>query len=67
MKGVLYSDSAVAGEAAGLGMGLLLAGTASDKVGPPFAVGKGRIVTVGVSVGEELRGRFATPSWLPST
>mmetsp|Transcript_45917 Transcript_45917/g.85735 ORF Transcript_45917/g.85735 Transcript_45917/m.85735 type:complete len:1044 (+) Transcript_45917:91-3222(+) len=31
MKGVLYSDSAVAGEAAGIGMGLLLAGTASDK------------------------------------
>jgi len=31
MKGVLYSDSAVAGEAAGIGMGLLLAGTGSDK------------------------------------
>ena len=28
---MLYTDSAVAGEAAGLGLGLLLAGTASDK------------------------------------
>ena len=28
---MLYTDSAVAGEAAGIGMGLLLAGSASDK------------------------------------
>ncbi len=34
LKGVLYTDDAVAGEAAGLSMGLLLAGTgASEKVG----------------------------------
>ena len=32
LKAVLYTDSAVAGEAAGLAMGLLLAGRASDKV-----------------------------------
>ncbi|GAX76891.1 hypothetical protein CEUSTIGMA_g4337.t1 [Chlamydomonas eustigma] len=31
IKNVLYSDSAVAGEAAGIGMGLLLAGSASEK------------------------------------
>jgi 26S proteasome regulatory subunit N2 len=31
MRTVLYGDSAVAGEAAGIGMGLLLAGTGSDK------------------------------------
>lgn len=31
IKNVLYNDSAVAGEAAGIGMGLLLAGTGSDK------------------------------------
>eukprot|EP00854_Cymbomonas_tetramitiformis_P002915 gene2915-3727_t len=31
IKGVLYSESAVAGEAAGIGMGLLLAGTGSEK------------------------------------
>jgi 26S proteasome regulatory subunit N2 len=31
MKNVLYTDNAVAGEAAGLGLGLLLAGTNSDK------------------------------------
>jgi 26S proteasome regulatory subunit N2 len=31
LKNVLYTDSAVAGEAAGLGLGLLLAGTASEK------------------------------------
>ena len=32
LKAVLYTDSAVAGEAAGLAMGLLLAGRSSDKV-----------------------------------
>lgn len=37
MKGVLYSDSAVAGEAAGYGMGLLLAGTMSDKAAEMLA------------------------------
>lgn len=31
IKNVLYTDSAVAGEAAGIAMGLLLVGTASDK------------------------------------
>ncbi len=31
VKNVLYADSAVAGEAAGISMGLLMAGTASDK------------------------------------
>lgn len=31
MKNILYTDSAVAGEAAGLGLGLLLAGSGSDK------------------------------------
>jgi 26S proteasome regulatory subunit N2 len=31
IKGVLYTDSAVAGESAGIGMGLLLVGSASDK------------------------------------
>lgn len=31
IKNILYTDSAVAGEAAGIGMGLLLAGSASDK------------------------------------
>jgi 26S proteasome regulatory subunit N2 len=31
VKGVLYTDSAVAGEAAGLAMGLLQVGSASDK------------------------------------
>eukprot|EP00195_Chlamydomonas_chlamydogama_P008069 CAMPEP_0202901100 /NCGR_PEP_ID=MMETSP1392-20130828/13237_1 /ASSEMBLY_ACC=CAM_ASM_000868 /TAXON_ID=225041 /ORGANISM="Chlamydomonas chlamydogama, Strain SAG 11-48b" /LENGTH=1014 /DNA_ID=CAMNT_0049587599 /DNA_START=141 /DNA_END=3185 /DNA_ORIENTATION=+ len=31
IKNVLYTDSAVAGEAAGIGMGLLMAGSATDK------------------------------------
>ncbi|CAL1384481.1 unnamed protein product [Linum trigynum] len=31
IKSVLYTDSAVAGEAAGIGMGLLMVGTASEK------------------------------------
>jgi hypothetical protein len=31
LKNVLYTDSAVTGEAAGIGMGLLLVGTASEK------------------------------------
>lgn len=31
LKGVLYTDSAVAGEAAGISMGLIMAGSASDK------------------------------------
>ncbi len=31
MKNVLYTDSAVAGEAAGISMGLLMLGSASDK------------------------------------
>ena len=31
IKNVLYTDSAVAGEAAGIGMGLLMVGTASEK------------------------------------
>ncbi|XP_066330212.1 26S proteasome non-ATPase regulatory subunit 1 homolog A-like [Miscanthus floridulus] len=31
IKNILYTDSAVAGEAAGIGMGLLLVGTASEK------------------------------------
>ena len=30
IKNVLYTDSAVAGEAAGIGMGLLMVGTASE-------------------------------------
>lgn len=33
IKTVLYSDSAVAGEAAGISMGLLMVGTASEKAG----------------------------------
>eukprot|EP00899_Mesostigma_viride_P015362 jgi/Mesvir1/23827/Mv10633-RA.2 len=37
LKGVLYTDSAVAGEAAGIGMGLLLAGTASEKAAEMLA------------------------------
>lgn len=31
IKNVLYTDSAVAGEAAGISMGLLMVGTGSDK------------------------------------
>jgi 26S proteasome regulatory subunit N2 len=31
IKNILYTDSAVAGEAAGIGMGLLMVGTASEK------------------------------------
>ena len=31
LKNVLYTDSAVAGEAAGLGMGLLMAGSGTEK------------------------------------
>ena len=31
VKNVLYTDSAVAGEAAGISMGLLMVGSASDK------------------------------------
>jgi 26S proteasome regulatory subunit N2 len=31
LKNVLYTDSAVTGEAAGIGMGLLLVGTVSEK------------------------------------
>lgn len=31
IKSVLYTDSAVAGEAAGISMGLLMVGTASEK------------------------------------
>jgi 26S proteasome regulatory subunit N2 len=37
LKSVLYTDSAVAGEAAGLAMGMLLAGRASDKTGEMLA------------------------------
>jgi 26S proteasome regulatory subunit N2 len=37
LKSVLYTDSAVAGEAAGLAMGLLLAGRASDKTAEMMA------------------------------
>ena len=31
LKGVLYTDSAIAGEAAGLALGMLCAGSATDK------------------------------------
>ncbi|CAJ0925484.1 16780_t:CDS:2 [Entrophospora sp. SA101] len=31
LKGILFSDSAVAGEAAGLAMGLVMLGTANEK------------------------------------
>ena len=34
---MLYTDSAVAGEAAGIGMGLLLAGSGSDKAAEMLA------------------------------
>nr|GME03402.1 26S proteasome non-ATPase regulatory subunit 1 homolog A-like [Ipomoea batatas]GME15247.1 26S proteasome non-ATPase regulatory subunit 1 homolog A-like [Ipomoea batatas] len=37
IKTVLYTDSAVAGEAAGIGMGLLMVGTASEKAGEMLA------------------------------
>ncbi|PIN11261.1 26S proteasome regulatory complex, subunit RPN2/PSMD1 [Handroanthus impetiginosus] len=37
IKNVLYTDSAVAGEAAGISMGLLMVGTASDKAGEMLA------------------------------
>jgi 26S proteasome regulatory subunit N2 len=37
LKSVLYTDSAVAGEAAGLAMGMLLAGRASDKTAEMLA------------------------------
>ena len=37
MKVVLYTDSAVAGEAAGIGMGLLMVGTASEKASEMLA------------------------------
>ncbi|RWR87211.1 26S proteasome non-ATPase regulatory subunit 1 A-like protein [Cinnamomum micranthum f. kanehirae] len=37
VKNVLYTDSAVAGEAAGISMGLLMVGTASEKAGEMLA------------------------------
>jgi 26S proteasome regulatory subunit N2 len=37
IKNVLYTDSAVAGEAAGIGMGLLMVGTASEKASEMLA------------------------------
>ncbi|KAA0033291.1 hypothetical protein IC582_010462 [Cucumis melo] len=37
IKSVLYTDSAVAGEAAGISMGLLMVGTASEKAGEMLA------------------------------
>ncbi|KAL3681206.1 hypothetical protein R1sor_024162 [Riccia sorocarpa] len=37
VKNVLYTDSAVAGEAAGIAMGLLMVGTASEKAGEMLA------------------------------
>ncbi|MCO5552254.1 hypothetical protein L7F22_005766 [Adiantum nelumboides] len=37
IKGVVYTDSAVAGEAAGISMGLLMVGTASEKAGEMLA------------------------------
>ncbi|XVF65140.1 hypothetical protein PTKIN_Ptkin09bG0222700 [Pterospermum kingtungense] len=37
VKSVLYTDSAVAGEAAGISMGLLMVGTASEKAGEMLA------------------------------
>ncbi|XVE84764.1 hypothetical protein DITRI_Ditri17bG0038900 [Diplodiscus trichospermus] len=37
IKGVLYTDSAVAGEAAGISMGLLMVGTASEKASEMLA------------------------------
>ena len=37
IKYVLYTDSAVAGEAAGISLGLLLVGTGSEKAGEMLA------------------------------
>lgn len=37
IKSVLYTDSAVAGEAAGISMGLLMVGTASEKASEMLA------------------------------
>lgn len=37
IKNVLYTDSAVAGEAAGISMGLLMVGTASEKASEMLA------------------------------
>lgn len=37
VKSVLYTDNAVAGEAAGISMGLLMVGTASEKAGEMLA------------------------------
>ena len=37
LKNVLYTDSAIAGEAAGLGLGLLAVGSATDKAGELLA------------------------------
>ena len=37
VKNILYTDSAVAGEAAGIGMGMLMAGPASEKAGEMLA------------------------------
>lgn len=37
LKNILYTDSAVAGEAAGLGLGLLAVGSATDKAGELLA------------------------------
>lgn len=37
VKNILYTDSAVAGEAAGISMGLLMVGTASEKASEMLA------------------------------
>lgn len=37
VKNILYTDSAVAGEAAGISIGLLMVGTASKKAGEMLA------------------------------
>lgn len=37
LKNVLYTDSAVAGEAAGIGMGLLMAGSGTEKAAEMLA------------------------------
>ena len=60
LKGVLYTDSAVAGEAAGLALGLLCVGSASDKAGELLAyahdtqhekVGASRCRSIGLGLG----------------
>ncbi|KAJ8424974.1 hypothetical protein Cgig2_001829 [Carnegiea gigantea] len=54
IKNVLYTDSAVAGEAAGIGMGLLMVGTASEMLAGTHEAQHEKIISIATSLLEPL-------------